>query len=82
LGTEEANKHLVRSLAASVVFGCLIFVVFLLFVQFILAYFAGGAGLDSSFGEFYPLMGGLGAIWGFSRWWSSEQGDYNPFHSK
>ncbi|HUI85909.1 MAG TPA: hypothetical protein VLY21_01985 [Nitrososphaerales archaeon] len=78
----EKDKHPARSLLVSVLVGCLIFIFFLFVVQMTLQYFAAGYGLDSSFEEFYPIMAALGALWGFSRWWSYEQGEYNPFHSK
>lgn len=36
--------------------------------------------LDFSALYFYPIMAGLGMVFGFERWWSYEQGSYNPFH--
>lgn len=78
---EEQDKNLLRSLLISIVSGCFVFVFLLLLVQLDLAYFAAGTRLDSSFADFYPMMVGLGVLWGFSRWCSYEQGEYNPFHS-
>jgi len=77
----EQDRNPLRSLLISVFAGGVIFVGGLFLVQVFLEHYAGGAGIDSSFAEFYPLMAVLGAMWGFSRWWSYEQGEYNPFHS-
>jgi hypothetical protein len=41
-----------------------------------------GDSPDSSVYYFYPIMGGLGAAFGFERWWSHEYGDVNPFHDR
>jgi hypothetical protein len=40
----------------------------------------GGIWFDSSVLKFYPMMAGLGALFGFERWWSYEVGPVNPFH--
>lgn len=78
----EPKKNPHRSLLVSILFGGFIFVLLLFVLQFSLVFLAGGHGIDPSFVDFYPLMGGLGAFWGFERWWSYEGGEYNPFHSR
>jgi len=35
---------------------------------------------DPSVLEFYPLMAGVGALFGFERWWTYQNGPVNPFH--
>jgi hypothetical protein len=58
--------------------GASIFVLALLGLH--LALILAGVGPDSSVLNFYPLMVGAGALFGFERWWSYEQGGVNPFH--
>ena len=69
-----------KSLARLMAMGVVIFVIFLVAVQFALS--AAGRPVDSTFYNFYPIMGALGAAFGFERWWGQEQGDYNPFHER
>ena len=59
--------------------GSFIFVLFLLAVEAALVYL-GGWKPDSSVANFYWLMGVIGTVWGFERWWSYELGPCNPFH--
>ena len=58
--------------------GVATFVLILAAIQIALS--MAGDGSDPSFYNFYPVMAGLGAVFGFERWWGQEQGDYNPFH--
>ena len=60
--------------------GSALFAVFLLSVQAALSY--AGRFPDQTFYSFYPIMVGLGAAFGFERWWAHEQGDFNPFHDR
>lgn len=69
-----------KRLAKLVAMGVMVFVAFLAAVQ--LALSAAGKPVDSTFYRFYPIMGALGAAFGFERWWGQEQGDYNPFHER
>ncbi len=69
-------KRLVKMVAA----GIGIFVVLLLALQAVLVY--AGAAPDSSIYRFYPIMAALGVVFGFERWWATEQGGNNPFHDK
>ncbi len=57
-----------------------IFVLGLFLVLSLLSY--AGYGLDSSVLDFYPLMGGAGALFGFERWLAYESGGVNPFHDR
>ncbi len=57
-----------------------IFVLGLFLVLSLLSY--AGYGLDSSVLNFYPLMGGAGALFGFERWLAYESGGVNPFHDR
>jgi hypothetical protein len=50
------------------------------FLVFQLALIFAGHALDGSVLNFYPLVAGAGALFGFERWWSNEQGGVNPFH--
>ncbi|MDA4125546.1 MAG: hypothetical protein OK438_08915 [Thaumarchaeota archaeon] len=69
-------KRLVKMVAA----GIAIFIALLLALQAALVY--AGAAPDSSVYWFYPIMAVLGALFGFERWWATEQGGNNPFHDK
>ncbi|MDV3293958.1 MAG: hypothetical protein LYZ70_06775 [Nitrososphaerales archaeon] len=60
--------------------GGAIFVALLVALQAALAF--AGHPVDSSIYKFYPILAGLGAAFGFERWWAHEQGDVNPFHDK
>jgi uncharacterized RDD family membrane protein YckC len=60
--------------------GSAFFVILLFAVQVILIF--GKLAPDSSFYNFYPIMAGLGALFGFERWWAHEQGGVNPFHDR
>lgn len=58
--------------------GACAFVALLAALQFALS--SVGVKLDATFYDFYPIMAGLGAVFGFERWWGQELGEYNPFH--
>ncbi len=60
--------------------GVALFVALLFCLQALLTY--AGAAMDSSVYSFYPIMAGLGAMFGFERWWAHEQGGVNPFHDR
>jgi len=76
--TQSPDKNPLRRLLYLTVAGMGIFMSFLLVLQLSLVYF--GTAPDPSVFKFYPIMAGLGALFGFERWWSYEQGEYNPFH--
>jgi hypothetical protein len=74
--TRVHAKRMVKLMAM----GVAVFVIFLVAIQAALS--LAGKPVDSSFYRFYPIMGALGAAFGFERWWGQEQGDYNPFHGR
>ena len=73
-----AGASRVSMLVFFVAAGCLVFVSSLAAVQGLLSY--AGPAPDSSVFAFCPIMAGLGAAFGFERWWSYELGPCNPFH--
>jgi hypothetical protein len=75
---DGADARHLRTLLMMVAGGTSIFV--LGFMAFHLALVFGGHAPDRSVLDFYPLMAGIGALFGFERWWSYEQGGVNPFH--
>ena len=77
--SQDVDERPLRTLALFLVGGASLFV----FGLFLFLTFVGVLGrvwFDSSVMNFYPLMAGLGALFGFERWWSYEQGPVNPFH--
>jgi len=78
--SQPVDKHPLRSLAKSLLFGTLLFLSLIVAVQLVLTLLARGVGIDATFWRFYPLMGGVGALFGFERWWAYEQDGVNPFH--
>jgi hypothetical protein len=75
------DKHPFRTLALFLALGILAFLAGLFALLGFLQGFAG-AKFDSSVVNFYLLMAGGGAIFGFERWWTYELGGVNPFHDK
>ena len=75
---EKPEKHPARSLAYFLAAGASLFVAGLFVTLTSLG--AAGVRYDSSVLDFYPVMAGLGAIFGFERWWSHIYGPSNPFH--
>lgn len=69
-----------KRLALFMLAGCAIFASFMVCLQAALAF--SGRPADASIYNFYPIRGGLGAAFGFERWWAHEQGEVNPFHDK
>ncbi|MDG6900653.1 MAG: hypothetical protein JRM80_01630 [Nitrososphaerota archaeon] len=51
-----------------------------LFLALHLVLIYSGIAPDPSVFRFYPIMAGLGVLFGFERWWAYEQGGVNPFH--
>lgn len=78
---EPPDKHPVRSLAFFLAAGIVIFVGGLFAVLTSLKAL-GGVSFDSSVLDFYPVLAGLGALFGFSLWMSFEAGPSNPFHDR
>jgi hypothetical protein len=68
-----------RTLALFLAGGAFLFVLGL-FTFLTLLGAIGGFSFDSSVLSFYPIITGLGALFGFGRWWSYEVGPVNPFH--
>lgn len=81
LEPEKVDKHPIRSLLIFVAAGSGIFA-FGLFLLLTAMSVYGGIRLDSSVLNFYPLMAGAGALFGFERWWYHESGGVNPFHDR
>ncbi len=77
---EPPDKHPVRTLAVMLTFG-VVFFVGILFVLLTLVALAN-VRLDPSVTNFYWVMAGCGALFGFERWLSHEQGGVNPFHDR
>lgn len=67
-----------KTLAKFILLGVLLFVGVLVALQAGYAYFHPTEVLQLM--PFYPIMGFAGALFGFERWWSQEQGGVNPFH--
>jgi drug/metabolite transporter (DMT)-like permease len=78
-GQGLTRRHL-RRLVLLMGAGVLFFVGLFLCLHLLLIY--AGAAPDPSVYNFYPLMAGLGALFGFERWWAHEQGGVNPFHDR
>jgi hypothetical protein len=74
------TKAHLRRLVWMMSVGMVFFVALFLFVHIVLIY--AGAAPDPTVYRFYPIMAGLGALFGFERWWAHEQGGVNPFHDK
>ncbi len=74
---EELDKHPRRTLAFCLAAGVSIFVLGL-FVLLTVVSFYGVVKPDPSALKFYPVMAGVGALFGFNVWWGYEQGTYNP----
>lgn len=72
------TRNHAKRMVALIVAGACIFVALLVALQVALNYV--GVRFDGTFYEFYPIMAGVGAVFGFERWWGQEQGEYNPFH--
>ncbi|MDE1858141.1 MAG: hypothetical protein KGI26_03630 [Thaumarchaeota archaeon] len=78
---EKPDPHPLRSLVLFLGSGAAIFVLGLFLVLWFLGA-AGGFSYDPSVLDFYPVMAGLGAVFGFERWWAHMYGPSNPFHDK
>lgn len=76
--SEGIDERPLRSLALFLLGGASLFVLGLFMFLTLLATL-GGFSFDSSVLTFYPVMAGLGALFGFERWWSYERGPVNPF---
>jgi len=74
---DPPDKRPWRTLVVCVGSGILIFVSMLSIVLLLVSY---AGAMDSSQLSFYWIMAGAGALFGFERWWSYEQGPVNPFH--
>lgn len=74
---EGLDKHPWRTLAIAIPAGAGAFMaVFFALQMFIQVW--GGIVFDPSVWNFYWLMGIVGAIFGFERWWAYEWGSFNP----
>jgi len=81
LNQEKEDKHPFRTLLIFIAAGgCLFTLGLFLLLTFITVF--GGINMDSSVLDFYPLMAGAGALFGFERWWYHESGGVNPFHDR
>jgi hypothetical protein len=78
LNESPPEKHPYRTLAISLTFGVGIFVGGLYGLLMMMA--LAGIRLDSSIVNFYWIIAGCGALFGFERWLYHEQGGVNPFH--
>ncbi|MDE1853500.1 MAG: hypothetical protein KGI38_07115 [Thaumarchaeota archaeon] len=78
---EHVDKHPLRTLILLIGAGSMIFMLGLSILLAFLGY-AGRVWYDPSVLDFYPLMAGLGALFGFERWWGYEYGETNPFHDR
>jgi hypothetical protein len=74
------DKHPARTLLYCISVGAAFFTG--LFLLLYLALVHSGKAPDPSVFRFYPIMAGLGLIFGFERWWAYEQGGVNPFHNE
>jgi hypothetical protein len=72
------TRNHARRMAMMIAAGACAFMALLAALQ--VAFGFVGLKMDATFYEFYPIMAGLGALFGFERWWGRELGDYNPFH--
>jgi len=81
MADKSFDKHPVRTLMAFLAAGSLISVSALLVLLTLIDVYAG-VRYDPSVLNFYPLMAGVGALFGFERWWSYESGGTNPFHDR
>lgn len=74
----DADKHPLRTLLYCITVGMGFFTSLILALHLALVY--SGVAPDPSVFNFYPIMAGLGVVFGFERWWGYEQGGVNPFH--
>ncbi len=74
----DHDKHPLRTLVFMVSVGVAFFVFLFLVLHIVLV--VDGLAPDPSVLNFYPIMAGLGLVFGFERWWGYEQGGVNPFH--
>lgn len=78
---KHPDKHPLRDLAFMVAAGVSIFMVGFFILRISLQVLVGFVP-DPSVWNFYWLMALAGGVFGFERWWSYEQGPYNPFHER
>lgn len=74
------DRHPFRTLAVLLAFGVTFFVGLLFVILTLVS--SANIRLDSSVSNFYWIMAGCGALFGFERWLSHEQGAVNPFHDR
>ncbi|MDV3244714.1 MAG: hypothetical protein LYZ66_06040 [Nitrososphaerales archaeon] len=72
------DKHPWRTLLYMTTMGAGFFIGLFLALHLVLIY--SRIAPDPSAFDFYPIMAGLGVIFGFERWWGYESGGINPFH--
>lgn len=72
------DENPLRTLLVCVAGGSALFILFLLPIHLLVLLYAPTA-FDPSVWDFYPILAGLGVVFGFERWLSYEQGSYNPF---
>lgn len=78
---EPPDRHPWRTLAVCEAGGILLFVG-LLFAILTLTANAGVKYEGPSVLNFYLFIAGVGALYGFERWWTHEYGPSNPFHDR
>jgi hypothetical protein len=81
LASEKLDKHPYRTLVVFLAAGSSIFTLALFLLLYLITG-VGGYRLDSSVVDFYPLLAGAGALFGFERWMYYESGGVNPFHDR
>lgn len=79
MNSESVDRHQIRTLLISLAAGTGMFVIGFFLIIFVLTAY-GHLKFDPSVIDFYPLIAGAGALFGFERWWYNESGGVNPFH--
>ena len=78
MAEEPIDRYPLRTLAFLLAAGSFLFVALLFAVHMTMV--LASMNSDPSIVNFYPVMGLIGALFGFERWWACEQGPVNPFH--
>ena len=85
---EKPDEHPWRTLAVCEGTGIFFFVAMLFAILTLIGWatsnpaMASEMGVDSSALNFYWIFIGLGALWGFERFWTTEYGPSNPWYQR